>query len=59
MQLCIDRTMTSRGKKMPVEKMGLDLINNARQTTRELSVRAFLDQFAFCSLFNAMIGVII
>ena len=59
MQLCIDGTMTSQGKKVPVEKMGLDLINNARQTARELSVRAFLDQFALCSRFNAIIGVTI
>ena len=59
MHLCIDGTMTSRGKKVLVEKMGLDLINNARQTARELSVRAFLDQFAFSSLFNAMMGLII
>ena len=42
MQLCIDRTMTSRGKKMPDEKMGLDLINNARKTARELSVVVLL-----------------
>ena len=50
---------TEKKEKSHFEKFQLDLINNARQTARELSVRAFLDQFAFCSLFNTMMGLII